>query len=151
MDIKEMMGREVRRQGMENVLLCIRMCSEADIDRLGSEVVAGIYSDRCEGDDRRSALMRLGVVGQAYTELRSFRDGLAEREDMVPEVSALDVILGLLLAEGERMGRELGGDDPGAEMEEVRRRAGRTVCDICTLAFVHCMACDAMECMEAIE
>lgn len=151
MDIKEMMGREVRRQGMENVLLCIRMCSEADIDRLGSEVVAGIYSDRCEGDDRRSALMRLGVVGQAYTELRSFRDGLAEREDMVPEVSALDVILGLLLAEGERMAGRIGGEHLDMEMEIERSMAGRTVCDICTLAFMHDLVDAGLNQLEAIE
>ena len=151
MDIRQMMHRHVKMEGMRNVLTCVRDCSEADIDRLGPEVVAGIYTDHCEGDDRRSALMRLGVIGQAYTELRSFRDGLARREDMAPEVGALDVILGLLLAEGERMGGELGGDDPGAEMEAARRRAGRTVCDICTLAFMYDLANAGLEQLEAIE
>lgn len=151
MDIREMMGREVRRQGMENVLLCIRMCSEADIDRLGPEVVAGIYSDRCGGDDRRSALMCLGTVGQAHAQLKMFRDRLAADPDMAPEVGALDAIVAFLLDEGGRMAGRIGGEYLAVEMEIERSMAGRDICDICTLAFMYDLTNAALEQLEAIE
>ena len=151
MDIKEMMNRHVRIEGLRNVLTCVRDGVEADIDRLGSEVVAGIYADRCGGDDRRSALMCLGVVGQAHAQLKALRDRVAGHPDMAPETEALDGILGFLLDEGERMAGRIGGEHLDIEMEVERSMAGRTVCDICTLAFMHDLVDAGLNQLEAME
>lgn len=151
MDIREMMHRHVEIEGMRNILTCVRDCSEADIDRLGPEVVAGIYSDRCGGDDRRSALMCLGTVGQAHAQLKAFRDRIAADPDMAPEVGALDAIVAFLLDEGERMAGRIGGEFLVVEMEMERSVAGRDICDICTLAFMYDLTNAALEQLEAIE
>lgn len=151
MDIREMMHRHVKLEGMRNVLTCVRDCSEADIDRLGSEVVAGIYSDRCGGDSRRSALMCLGVVGQAHAQLKAFRDRVAQNPEMAPEAGALDAIVNMLLDEGERMASKIGGEFLDVEMQIERSVAGRDICDICTLAFMYEMTNEALEQLEAIE